>query len=141
MGTFGLLANQKAYGRKHIDEIVYAQILYNHKINKQLDFKISRLSFRSALKDKPSKPDESGHDLDRTSIAMTYDMNNYLIEASVERYTIRYKIKSKIADGDAFFLSLSIPFGNKDVRKRHKLMIENKPSLGFVENMLSGPAE
>ena len=141
MGTFGLLANQKAYGRKHIDEIVYAQIFYNHKINKQLDFKISRLSFRSALKDKPSKPDESGHDLDRTSIAMTYDMNNYLIEAGVERYTIRYKIKSKIADGDAFFLSLSIPFGNKDVRKRHKLMIENKPLLGFVENMLSGPAE
>ena len=141
MGTFGLLANQKAYGRKHIDEIVYAQIFYNHKINKQLDFKISRLSFRSALKDKPSKPDESGHDLDRTSIAMTYDMNNYLIEAGVERYTIRYKIKSKIADGDAFFLSLSIPFGSKDVSKRHKLMIENKPSLGFVENMLSGPAE
>ena len=141
MGTFGLLANQKAYGRKHIDEIVYAQIFYNHKINKQLDFKISRLSFRSELKDKPSKPDESGHDLDRTSIAMTYDMNNYLIEACVERYTIRYKIKSKIADGDAFFLSLSIPFGSKDVRKRHKLMIENKPSLGFVENMLSGPAE
>jgi hypothetical protein len=141
MGTFGLLANQKAYGRKHIDEIVYAQIFYNHKINKQLDFKISRLSFRSALKDKPSKPDESGHDLDRTSIAMTYDMNNYLIEAGVERYTIRYKIKSKIADGDAFFLSLSIPLGSKDVRKRHKLMIENKPSLGFVENMLSGPAE
>ena len=47
----------------------------------------------------------------------------------------------EIADGDAFFLSLSIPFGSKDVRKRHKLMIENKPSLGFVENMLSGPAE
>ena len=56
-------------------------------------------------------------------------------------HTIRYKIKSKIADGDAFFLSLSIPCGSKDVRKRHKLMIENKPSLGFVENMLSGPAE
>ena len=141
MGTFGLLTNQKAYGRKHIDEIVYAQIFYNYKINKQFDFKISRLSFRSALKDKPSKPDESGHDLDRTSIAMTYDMNNYLIEAGVERYTIRYKVKSKIADGDAFFLSLSIPFGNKDVSKRHKLMIENKPLLGYVENMLSGPAE
>lgn len=141
MGTFGLLANQKAYGRKHIDEIVYAQIFYNHKINKQLDFKISRLSFRSALKDKPIKPDESGHDLDRTSIGLTYDTQKYQIGAGFERYTIRYKIKSKIADGDAFFVSLSIPFGNKDIRKRHKLMIKNKPSLGFVENMMSGPAE
>ena len=93
------------------------------------------------MKDKPTKPDESGHDLDRTSIGVTYNMQKYLIEADFERYTIRYKIKSKIADGDAFFLSLSIPFGNKDIKKRHKLMIENKPLLGYVENMLSGPAE
>ena len=141
MGTFGLLANQKSYGRKHIDEMVYAQIFYNYKVNKKVDFKISRLSFRSALKDKPTKPDESGHDLDRTSIGIMYDMKKYYIEAGFERYTIRYKIKSKIADGDAFFLSLSIPFGNKDIRKRHKLMIENSPSLGFVENLMSGPAE
>ena len=141
MGTFGLLANQKAYGRKHIDEIVYAQIFYNHKIDEQLDFKISRLSFRSALKDKPTKPDESGHDLDRTSIGISYEMKNYQIEAGFNRYTIRYKIKSKIADGDAFFLSLSIPFGDKDIRKRHALMIENKPLLGYEENLMSGVAE
>ncbi len=141
MGTFGLLANQKAYGRKHIDEIVYAQIFYNHKINKKLDFKISRLSFRSALKDKPTKPDESGHDLDKTGIGITYNMQKYIIGASFERYTIRYKIKSKNADGDAFFLSLSMPFNNTNISKRHKLMIENSPSLGFVENLMSGVAE
>jgi len=141
MGTIGLLANQKAYGRKHIDEIVYAQIFYNHNITKKLDLKISRLSFRSALKDKPTKPDESGHDLDRTSIGLLYDMTKYRIGFDFERYTIRYKIKSKIADGDAFFINFSIPFGNNDVSKRHKLMLENKPLLGYVENMLSGPAE
>ena len=141
MGTVGLLANQKSYGRKHVDEMVYAQIFYNYEFNEKVDFKISRLSFRSALKDKPTKPDESGHDLDRTNIGIMYDMKKYYIEAGFERYTIRYKIKSKIADGDAFFLSLSIPFGNKDIRKRHKLMIENSPSLGFVENLMSGVAE
>tara|TARA_B100001113_G_C21105520_1_gene620709 strand:+ start:1314 stop:2252 length:939 start_codon:yes stop_codon:yes gene_type:complete len=141
MGTIGLLANQKAYGRKHIDEIVYAQIFYNHNITKKLDLKISRLSFRSALKDKPTKPDESGHDLDRTSVGLLYDMTKYRIGFDFERYTIRYKIKSKIADGDAFFINFSIPFGNNDVSKRHKLMLENKPLLGYVENMLSGPAE
>ena len=141
MGTFGLLANQKAYGRKHIDEIVYAQIFYNHNINKKLDFKISRLLFRSTLKDKPTKPDESGHDLDKTRIGILYDMEKYQIEAGFERYTIRYKIKSKVADGDAFFLNLSIPFGGESIKKRHKLMIENSPSLGFVENLMSGVAE
>ena len=141
MGTVGLLANQKSYGRKHVDEMVYAQIFYNYEFNEKIDLNISRLSFRSALKDKPTKPDESGHDLDRTNIGIMYDMKKYYIEAGFERYTIRYKIKSKIADGDAFFLSLSIPFGNKDIRKRHKLMIENSPSLGFVENLMSGVAE
>ena len=141
MGTFGLLANQKAYGRKHIDEIVYGQIFYNHNINKKLDLKISRLLFRSALKDKPTKPDESGHDLDKTRIGILYGMEKYQIEAGFERYTIRYKIKSKVADGDAFFLNLSIPFGDESIKKRHKLMIENSPSLGFVENLMSGVAE
>ena len=141
IGTFGLLANQKAYGRKHVDEMVYAQIFYNHEFNKKIDLNISRLSFRSALKDKPTKPDESGHDLDRTSFGVTYKMEKYLIQAGFERYTIRYKIKSKIADGDAFFLSFSMPFGNKNIRKRHKLMINNSPSLGFVENLMSGVAE
>ena len=96
MGTIGLLANQKSYGRKHVDEMVYAQIFYNYEFNKKIDFSISRLSFRSALKDKPSKPDESGHDLDKTSFGVTYKMEKYLIEAGFERYTIRYKIKSKI---------------------------------------------
>ena len=141
MGTIGLLANQKSYGRKHVDEMVYAQIFYNYEFNKKIDFSISRLSFRSALKDKPSKPDESGHDLDKTSFGVTYNMKKYLIGAGFERYTIRYKIKSKIADGDAFFLSFSMPFGNKNIRKRHKLMINNSPSLGFVENLMSGVAE
>ena len=141
MGTFGLLANQKAYGRKHIDEIIYAQIFYNHRVNKKFDFKISRLSFRSTLKDKPTKSDQSGHDLDKTRIGILYDMQKYLIEAGFERYTIRYKIRSKIADGDAFYLNLSIPFGDKSIKKRHKLMIENSPSLGFVENLMSGVAE
>jgi len=141
IGTFGLLANQKAYGRKHVDEMVYAQIFYNHEFNKKIDLNISRLSFRSALKDKPTKPDESGHDLDRTSFGVTYKMEKYLIEAGFERYTIRYKIKGKIADGDAFFLSFSMPFGNKNIRKRHELMINNSPSLGFVENLMSGVAE
>jgi len=141
IGTFGLLANQKAYGRKHVDEMVYAQIFYNHEVNKKIDLNISRLSFRSALKDKPTKPDESGHDLDRTSFGVTYKMEKYLIEAGFERYTIRYKIKGKIADGDAFFLSFSMPFGNKNIRKRHELMINNSPSLGFVENLMSGVAE
>ena len=141
MGTVGLLANQKSYGRKHVDEMVYAQIFYNYEFNEKIDLNISRLSFRSALKDKPTKPDESGHDLDKTSFGVTYNMKKYVIGAGFERHTIRYKIKSKIADGDAFFLSFSMPFGNKDIRKRHKLMINNSPSLGFVENLMSGVAE
>ena len=141
MGTLGLAGNQKSYGRKMVDEIVYGKIFYNYKINEVINFKISHLAFRSTLKDKTTKPDESGHDLDKTSIGWTYDMQKYLIGVNFERYTIRYKIRSQVANGNTFFISLSIPFGDHNISQRHKLMVENKPSLGFLENMMSGPAE